>query len=115
MRPSGDNLAFDQGVLGEIFDGSEVGEGVAPSPWNAHESHFVGSVRSSANWCVDRTTVGPRVTVHEGEVPLLDCAVTELRLQECQCALVLGDDDQAGSVTVETVNDTGTNGAIDCL
>lgn len=100
-----------QRVADEALHDFVFGEGLAPRGVLATDGFFLAVGGMRTDWLVDDITVAVGDAGHDGEVLFGDAAGFELCGKGIVCPIMLGDDDQAAGVAIESMDDAGASGA----
>ena len=107
MRASGTRKQTQQRDVVATLDDFEGGHGFSAAAPNRH----AGAVdRVAANGLSDRSAVAADPTPYPGQVPFIDFSPAKLVAQRRERCGILGDDQHAGGIFIETMHDAGAEG-----
>ncbi|MNZ63207.1 hypothetical protein D3C78_813480 [compost metagenome] len=105
MSPAGNRLGFDQGgKVAEAAQDLEHGHGLLALLLVDLDHALAGAQIALAQRCTDLLDRARPVTADQRHVALVDAITAQCGVQVAQHAALLGDHQQAGRITVETVN-----------
>ena len=110
---SGFEAKVNEGVVTEAFENVPVGDGEASPVVYVQDRHLFAIARMASNGEIDCAVFLARGTVNEAEVFALCGFGGDLCLEVLVGEVRFCDDDRAGGVFIEAVNDAGALGSAD--